>query len=542
MQTKLLKFLLLFFIVFNIGLGSFGLAETSEARYAQISKEMVISGDYLRPTLLGIEHLHKPPLTYYITSLGYTVFGINEYGARFFLGISIILQIYLIFRIGVLLFKDEKLAYASALIYISFPLMLIAARNLTTDAYLVTFILWIVFLWLTYKKSNKPLFLYAFFAVLGLAFLTKGPVGLIPPLLFIGCWKYFNKEKRHFSFHVLLGTLLMLVISASWFLAIILDDPKVWDYFIQEQIINRATHAEQFHRSQPFWYYLILAPALGLPWLIFIIIDFGKKLKETWNESNVTKVLITTSSILLILFSLFSSKLILYILPIFPFIAFLGSVLLYKFSEKQIKWFSRSYYILFAILILALIGSIFYPEIEVDLLQTLFILVLAIGLLIYFLKITKKNDASKLLHLGAGFTICLLLLHTSFASNNPNSIHSFKTTAEFIKQVKGQKLNSLIIYDDFLPSAKFYLNSDIISVEDNNYRTIRDTRFENDTLYKKHLIDLKDSKDLERFKQLFAKEGMVYIERKKSPINDSLSYLLETFTHKIEKDSWVIYY
>ncbi|HSM62657.1 MAG TPA: glycosyltransferase family 39 protein, partial [Gillisia sp.] len=498
--------------------------------------------DYLRPTLLGIEHLHKPPLTYYITSLGYKIFGINEYGARFFLGIALIFQIYLVFRIGFLLFKDQKIAFASALIYSSFPLVLIAVRNLTTDAYLVTFILWSIFLWLTYNQSQKIIYLYAFFTVLGLAFLTKGPVELIPPLLFIGCWKYFNKEKIKFSLHVFFGTLLMLAISGSWFLAIILDDPTVFDYFIQEQIINRVSHAEQFHRSQPFWYYLILAPALGLPWLIFIIAYFGKRLKETWEESNIIKVLITTSSLLLIIFSLFSSKLVLYILPIFPFIAFLGSILLYKFSEKQVKWFSRSYYILYTFLILALLGSIFYSEINVDLLQISIILLITISCLIYFFKISKIKDVSKLLYFGAGFTICLLLWHTSFASSNPNEIHSFKTTAGYIQQLKGEKLNSLIIYDDFLPSAQFYINSDIISVQDNNYRSIRDTRFENDTLYKKHLINLKDPSDLNRFKQLFQKDDQVYIERKKSPINDSLSYLLKTFTHKIEKDSWFIYY
>jgi hypothetical protein len=542
MQAKLLKFLLLFFVVFNIGLGSFGLAETSEARYAEISKEMVISGNYLHPTLLGVKHLHKPPLTYYITSLGYKIFGINEYAARFFLGIALILQIYLVFKIAFLLIKDEKTAYASALIYSSFPLVLIAVRNLTTDAYLVTFILWSIFLWLTYKQSNKLLFLYAFFAVLGLAFLTKGPVGLIPPLLFIGCWKYFNKEKFHFSLNVLLGTILMLAISGSWFFTIILDSPKVWDYFVHEQIINRATHAAQFHRTQPFWYYLILVPVLGLPWIFFITTYLLNKFKKEWNRSIIIKVILTTSVVLFLMFSLFSSKLILYILPIFPFIAILGSVLLYEFSEKQIEWFRRSYYVLFTILILALIGSIFYPEIEVDLVQTLFILFVAIGCLIYFLKISKNNDSSKLLHMGVGFTLCLLLTHTSFASNNAKTINSFKDIAKFIQHEKGDKVNSLIVYDYLLPSADFYLDTKVITIQDNNYKTIRETQFENDTLYKKNLINLKDPSDSKRFKQLFQKEDQVYIERKKSPTNDSLSYLLETFTHKIEKDSWIIYY
>ena len=108
MQVKLLKLLLLIFVVFNIGLGSFGLAETSEARYGEISREMVNSGDYFHPTLLGIKHYHKPLLTYYITSLGYKIFGITEYGARFFLGITLILRILLVYKIARTLLKDDK--------------------------------------------------------------------------------------------------------------------------------------------------------------------------------------------------------------------------------------------------------------------------------------------------------------------------------------------------------------------------------------------------------------------------------------------------
>ena len=103
-------------------------------------------------------------------------------------------------------------------------------------------------------------------------------------------------------------------------------------------------------------------------------------------------------------------------------------------------------------------------------------------------------------------------------------------------------MNSLIIYDDLIPSAKFYLNRNIITVHDNNYRTIREIQFEHDTLFKKSIINIRNPSELDRFKELFKEKNQVFIERKKSQINDSLSYLLETFTHKVEKDKWVIYY
>jgi 4-amino-4-deoxy-L-arabinose transferase and related glycosyltransferases of PMT family len=71
-----------------ISVGTFGVIETSDARYAQISYEMFESKDYVNPTLLGIKHYHKPPLTYHITSIGYAIFGVTPFWGSFFYPIS----------------------------------------------------------------------------------------------------------------------------------------------------------------------------------------------------------------------------------------------------------------------------------------------------------------------------------------------------------------------------------------------------------------------------------------------------------------------
>ncbi|HEY4651774.1 MAG TPA: phospholipid carrier-dependent glycosyltransferase, partial [Pontibacter sp.] len=81
-------------------LGDWGVLETSEARYAEISREMLASGDWLHPRLLGILHYHKPPVTYMISSAGMAVFGINSFGVRFFLQISLLIQGVLVYRLG----------------------------------------------------------------------------------------------------------------------------------------------------------------------------------------------------------------------------------------------------------------------------------------------------------------------------------------------------------------------------------------------------------------------------------------------------------
>jgi len=94
MKNKLYIFLFIAFLALTFMLGSWGLTDSSEARYAEIGKEMFINKDYINPTLLGIKHLHKPPVTYYLTALGYQIFGVHEFAARFFyascIGVSII--------------------------------------------------------------------------------------------------------------------------------------------------------------------------------------------------------------------------------------------------------------------------------------------------------------------------------------------------------------------------------------------------------------------------------------------------------------------
>jgi 4-amino-4-deoxy-L-arabinose transferase len=542
MKNRFYFILLVIFIFLNIGLGSWGLAETSEARYAEISREMALSGDYLHPTLLGIQHYHKPPVTYYITAIGYKIFGINEFGARFFLSGALILQLFFVFKIGRLLFKEEKIAFFSALIYFSFPVVLIAARNLTTDAYLTTFILWSTYFWLQYKKGKSAYYLYGFYVMLGLAFLTKGPVALLPVLVFIGSWKSVNKEKLQFSIHTLLGSLLFLIVAGSWFAAIIIDKPQLWNYFIEEQIVNRTIAAQNFHRDQPFWYYLVLAPLLGFPWLVFIIFDLKRKLRTIVHEKSIAFILAITIVSLLFIFSAFSSKLVLYILPIYSFISLLAGYILFHSTVKWINTYVNIYIGLFALLILGLIVGGLGGWIFLDGKYVILLILFTAGIGIYFIKYPGINQNFRLIYLGMSFSICLLFTDVLFSSGNPYMINSAKELMGFVKQKSGKDFNRLIVYDYLLPSASFYLDDEIVTVENVNFNAQREIRFEKAAFYKKNFLDLRQKDDLRRFKDLLREKGNILIERKGHPMNDSLGYILKKFSQCEEMDKWIIYY
>lgn len=226
--------LLVLFLLLLYNLGGWGVIETSEARYAEISREMWQSGQLLHPRLLGIQHFHKPPVTYQVSALGMELFGPNAFGARFFLQVSLVLQVWLVYLIGKLLFRDGRQALLAAVVYLTIPAVLLSARNLTTDSFLTTFELAAIWAWLRYKADAKAGWLYLFYFLLALAFLTKGPVGLIfPALVAIGLAGGFTTaKKRSPAWHHVPAILLFLVIGGSWYAYLMLQDPQFVDYFL----------------------------------------------------------------------------------------------------------------------------------------------------------------------------------------------------------------------------------------------------------------------------------------------------------------------
>src|SRR5690606_11697405 len=120
--------------------------------------------------------------TYWITALGYEIFGFNAFGARFFLQIAFSVQLVLVYQIAKVLFDNRKIAMYSLISYAAIPLGLIAVRNLTTDAYLNTFSLIAVYLYILYRQNLKYTDYYGFFAALVLSIFIKRPCALIIPL------------------------------------------------------------------------------------------------------------------------------------------------------------------------------------------------------------------------------------------------------------------------------------------------------------------------------------------------------------------------
>jgi len=532
------------FLVLNIGLGSWGLTETSEARYAEIGREMFRSGDYLHPTLMGIRHYHKPPLTYYVTALGYEIFGVNEYGARFFLSVAFVIILLLIYKTSLLLFQDKVQAISAVVLLCSFPSLLIASRVLTTDLYLLVFTVGSLYMFLRYRLKGGNLNLYGFFALMGLGVLTKGPAIFIPVGMFLICWGYARKERPRLSLHLVLGFLLFFTIGGAWFLAVMGDNPKFLDYFISTQIIHRAIAADDMHRSKPFWYYIVLLPVLGFPWLPILIVEFSTARYRIRNffRQDILKILAFTALLILLAFSFISSKLIPYILPVFPLLALLGGRFIPEISERRLKTYTLVFLGLCLLLLAALGVMFFIPEIQVEA-GWLLLLAASICLSIIIARYRRGlNSLNRLMLLSLIFSAGILLTFTLFASQNPRDIKTYKEVITRIRENKRVPLNTLFIYNIWVPSASFYLDRDVVTIKEGDERVDRDIRFEKDSLYKNTLIDLEVPEDLARLEQMLKKKNQAFLRLQKDTLPENLNEAVGRFPHKDSVDRYIIYY
>lgn len=539
-RLKLYLFLGIVFISLNVSLNSWGLTESSEARYAEISREMHISGDYINPTLLGIKHFHKPPLTYYITSMGYAIFGVNEFGARFFLQIALIIQLLFVYKIALLLFKDEKLALLSGLIYFSIPLGLIAVRNLTTDAYLTTFIILSVYFWLKFNRLKKYRFLYLFYLSLVCIFETKGPVGLIIPAVFIISHKIALKNKLDTSIHQFIGLAIFLVGSSIWYLAAYNENHGLLDYFLNHQISDRVFE-NNFKRSKPIWFYPAIIVGLAFPWSIAAILYIKNNFREIISHKKEELALLIALATLLLVLFISTSKMVLYLVPTVFIISLFSAKYILNASPRASKLFSiaTAFLVLIVGIAINLIPSI-DKAMGIHQTHTLLIAIAALIISVFVLLKTENSNPFKPVYLSVILILLILFGSNHVMSKNDLKINSVKPIAEFI-DAHSEEDKTVIVYNELLPSLAFYLNQDIVTISNGRFSTLREAQFQTTLDYKQNLINYWEVEDSIRVENYFDKNTF-FIKRKKDVLPESLNHLKSELLNEKEFGKFVVYY
>lgn len=294
------------------GAGSVGLFETSEARYAEVAREMVQTGDFLSPQINFVYHFTKPPLTYWWTALGYALFGETPFGARFFVAL---------FALGTLAFTARSYQVGTgrsgalaAAILASSGLFFAFAKILTTDLFL-TFLTTAGFLLFARLEAGEipPLRGRALLGfVAGLAFLTKGPVALLVwgcVLLPYAFWKDKGRCLKPLAHPLCWG--LFLAVAVPWFVLVGLKHPGLFQYLLLKESSEAVYSSKRFHPG-PFYYYLPVLLGGVLPWWLFL----AARWREVLRPENRLWLLWATLPV--VVWSCFAAKMPSYILPAIP--------------------------------------------------------------------------------------------------------------------------------------------------------------------------------------------------------------------------------
>lgn len=518
-------------IVLFFNLGAWSVTESSEARYAQIGKEMVDSGDYMHPTLMGIHHYHKPPMTYWITAFAYKVFGVSAWSARVFMQLSLIVLLILVHKIGKILFEDDKKAFYGTMIFASFPTFIIAGRALTTDAYLTVFVMAAVYFWLKYLKAYSFKFLLLFYLMLGLGFLTKGPVVIIIPVVLMAFQGFYQKIKMGSLGSHLIGLSIFLVFGLSWFVMLYMEDRQFLDYFVFKHTVQRFA-TDTFSRSQPIWFYPAILLGTAFPWIILIAVN----LKKVWKGKDLKLMfLIAWIIIPLIFFSLSKSKLILYILPIYPAIGLLSAKIWLGLDTDQHRKWDIAQFVFHMVILLGLaISPLIDPKIVLGY-KFFFILTITASLLISIRAISMKL-VDRMVFTAYLFVMGITVASTYFFSSNSGLMNDQSRIAEFVENEIIDAEN-ILIYDKRMPSMSFLTDKNIISLYDGDESLNREVQFESDESWKSNLINLKENPQW--LWESIPQRSVLMVK------NNKLKKLDETrlvFENRHEIDGWVLFY
>jgi len=369
------NFVLIFFgalLLHIAGTWSIPLVDRDEPRFAEASREMRERHDYVIPYFNDKYRFDKPPFIYWTQIASYSVFGENEFGARFPSAVAAALTAVLLFAWGCRV-GGERVGWWAAIIFTLCLQTFIHAKAAVADMWLVFFVT--AAHWAGYELLRDSLgrasslsddpargragssalggatvetaaletarpravepgdghlkyWRFAFYIALGFAFLAKGPLGWIP-LLTVATAKFFTPGLSFYRrFWFVTGILGMFAVVCTWGIpALIRTNGDFFRVGIGRHVVERSLNVMEGHGANSMNTYLATMPFYFLtvflsffPWSI----KLPALIKRLWRDRDATdKYLIAGIALVFIIMTLVKTKLPHYTLPAFPLLSLL---------------------------------------------------------------------------------------------------------------------------------------------------------------------------------------------------------------------------
>ncbi len=342
LSISLLAFIVLYFFF----LGNIGLLDVDEPRYAEAGREMLESGDWIVPYFNYVVRYDKPVFFYWLEALSMAAFGVNEFSARLPSVLCALICVYFLYTF-LNRFYGSTCALIGSLILMSSLEFAALARFSVTDMTLSCFISSAFFCFFlgydqilnshkVFKHQIKE-FTYWYllgFIFLACAFLTKGPVSIVlvsltflPFFWWIGKTDYFLKSKAFW-----VGFLLFIALILPWYIAV--HNATNGDFtntFFGLHNFDRYTKVVSGHKGN--YFYFIPVVLIGfLPWIFFLpqsiwsLFKRGLRVLQTSSKDQVPWFCFWWFLVIFLFFSVSKTKLLTYILPVFPALSILVAI------------------------------------------------------------------------------------------------------------------------------------------------------------------------------------------------------------------------
>jgi 4-amino-4-deoxy-L-arabinose transferase len=330
--------LLLAFVVFYLlALVTHGLWIPDEARYGQISQEMLLSGNWVAPHFMGIRYFEKPIAGYWMIAIGQAIFGDNLFGVRIASAVSTGLSVWLTYLIARRVWNDPRKSAACALLYMSFGLIAGQAGYANLDP---QFTLWVnlslVALWFAIdshtSRSKAGAWALMGFAC-GMGFMTKGFLAWLLPVLIALPYMTWQRRMGELLRYGSLAVMVAVAVCLPWVLAIAHREPDFWNFFFWNEHVRRFA-ADDAQHARPWWFYLPLLIASSLPWAALL----PNTLINAWKQKRQPAIAFMLLWLLLPLafFSLSSGKLPTYIMPcLLPLALLIGHTVMEQLNQGR---------------------------------------------------------------------------------------------------------------------------------------------------------------------------------------------------------------
>jgi len=324
---KDLTFLLLFFgvSIFQF-LGRLPLLEPDEGRYAEIAREMLEKMDFITPHLNYVKYFEKPPLLYWLNALSISLFGRNEFAARFPTAVAGLLGILLTYHIGRKIFGRREALFSALVLGTSVGYLAQARMNIIdmTLTFCMTATLGCFLIAVQDKEKRKGLYFHLFYLFAALTVLAKGVIGLVLPGVVIFFYIVLTRQWRLLrEMRLATGIPLFILVCVPWFILVSINNPEFARFFFIHEHVERFLTKVHNH-YQPPWFFIPVLLGCMFPWSLFLPAAVLRLRRENLFAPGSPVLFLSLWAVVVFgFFSLSGSKLIPYILPIFPAVAVL---------------------------------------------------------------------------------------------------------------------------------------------------------------------------------------------------------------------------